>query len=276
MSVDVPHDPPATDDGLNEAHRLAEAAEAPRNPDRYPSDLDPFDAPRLPPDDAVIQQWYDKSTIEAGIAADPSLSEEDKDLIRSWFRRILRDFREMFDDSSLPPVRGTLVTIPHERVVHRPGRPIRDPVKLKAFTEIVQSMLRRGIIRPSSSPYNHQAFLVPKQCPKSQRASDMWRLVNDLSGLNQVMRPLKIDPPPVSAIFSALQGATTFSALDMVESFWQMRLADDAAQCTAFQVPPADRYEFCRAPMGMQSSSSWMERNVRRILSGFASLCTIN
>ena len=118
--------------------------------------------------------------------------------------------------------------------------------------------------------------MVPKQCPKSDSASDTWRLVNDLSGLNQVMRQLKIDPPPVSAIFSALQGSNTYSALDMVQSFWQMRIDDQSAPATAFQVPPMDRYEFVRAPMGMQSSSSWMERNVRRVLSGFDTIYAVH
>ena len=108
--------------------------------------------PTEPPDDEVIQRWYDQSSIEKSMEADPSLTEADKDLIRTWFRRILRDFREMWDDSTLPAVRGTLVPIPHERVVHRPARPIRDPVKLKAFTEIIQSMLRGGPLRPSRQP----------------------------------------------------------------------------------------------------------------------------
>ena len=80
----------------------------------------------------------------------------------------------------------------------------------------------------------------------------------------------------MSAIFSALQGSNTYSALDMVQSFWQMRIDDQSAPATAFQVPPMDRYEFVRAPMGMQSSSSWMERNVRRVLSGFDTIYAVH
>ena len=54
------------------------------------------------PDDELIQSWYEQSSIESGIASDPSLSDDDKQRIREWFRRILRDFREMWDDSTLP------------------------------------------------------------------------------------------------------------------------------------------------------------------------------
>ena len=74
------------------------------------------------------------------------------------------------------------------------------------------------------------------------------------------MEPVRIDPPTLSAIFGALAGSVRFS-LDMVESFWQLALCPDTGSpLTAFQVPPFDKYEFQRLPMGLQSSSSWMER----------------
>ena len=246
----------------------------PANPDLPPGDLYPFDNPRTYPTAETLTSWIDASPLESDMSSDPTLSAADRTYLRSWFHRVVEKFHESFDDKTLPPIRGTLATIVHDQPVYRPSRPIRDPDKLRAFAEIIKSMIGRGILKRSSSMSNHQAFLVPKSQPKSDRANDRWRMVNDLSALNSVMEPVRIDPPTLSAIFGALAGAVRFSSLDMVESFWQLALCPETGSpLTAFQVPPFDKYEFRRLPMGLQSSSSWMERNVRRILAGYD--CTL-
>ena len=88
-----------------------------------------------------------------------SLSDADQAYLRSWFHRVVEKFHESFNADTLPPTRGTLATIVHDQPVYRPSRPIRDPEKLRAFAEIIKSMVDRGILKRSSSMSNHQAFL---------------------------------------------------------------------------------------------------------------------
>ena len=110
-----------------------------------------------------------------------------KALVNDFKRDCLHDVRELWADKEkhLPPVLGTTCFIPVSKVVNQRPVPCHNPEKLEAFREILQSMVDRGIIVPSSSPYNSPAFLVPKKSPKSDSANDRWRLVNDMSAINE-------------------------------------------------------------------------------------------
>ena len=119
-------------------------------------------------------------------------------------------------------------------------------MKLKAFTEIIQPCSAEELSDPPPAPTT--IGVVVPTVPKNN-GTDMWRLVNDLSGLNQVMHPLKIDP----------SYGRHFLALQALARHGRIFLADEGRRRPVrISGTPMDRYEFCRAPMGMQSSSSWM------------------
>ena len=132
---------------------------------------------------------------------------------------------------------NTRCYIPVTKIVNSKPVPCFHPEKLKAFKEILQSMVDRNIIVPSSSPYNSPAFLVFKKNPKSSKANDVWRLVNDLSAINEHTLDMRNDPPTIDCLISALAGSDWFSSTDAVQSFWQLPLHERSREVTAFTVP---------------------------------------
>ena len=70
-------------------------ADFPEDPDRTPSDKDPYGRPRAaPPSEATIDRWFQESTIPATLAADPTLPAA---RITAWWKSMLRRYWKQSD-----------------------------------------------------------------------------------------------------------------------------------------------------------------------------------
>ncbi|KAK3271934.1 hypothetical protein CYMTET_19741 [Cymbomonas tetramitiformis] len=123
-------------------------------------------------------------------------------------------------------------------------------VELDQLRARLDELLEKGYIRPSSSPYAAPCLMVPK--PNNPKE---LRLVIDFRRLNSLTVRNRFPLPDIQQMFDDMQGATVFSSADVRHGFWQMPMAEQDIEKTAF-VSHYGSYEWLVLPMGLTNSPS--------------------
>lgn len=92
------------------------------------------------------------------------------------------------------------------------------------------------------------------------------RVCVDYSRLNLVTERDQFALPLIDDILSSFHGCTVFSTLDAFSGFWQVPVAPEDRQKTAFSVPGMGLYEFRVMPFGLVNAPSTFRRAVQEIL----------
>lgn len=117
------------------------------------------------------------------------------------------------------------------------------PIHKKLFIDDeIATMLEKGIIRPSTSPWAAPLVLVPKKDGSMSFCVD-YRALNTKTPLDGFPMPQMHD------IHTSLHGVTVFSTLDLRSGYWQVRMEEASISETAFVIKTA-QYEFLRLPLG--------------------------
>ena len=123
-------------------------------------------------------------------------------------------------------------------------------LELEQLRTRLDELLAKGYIRPSSSPYAAPCLMVPKpNNPKELRLVIDYRRLNGLTVRNRF--PL----PDIQQMFDDMQGCVVFSSADVRHGFWQMPMAEEDVEKTAF-VSHYGSYEWLVLPMGLTNSPS--------------------
>ena len=159
----------------------------------------------------------------------------------------------------LPPERDTNFTILlQDGATLRMRRPYRmGPAERDALTQICQRMLRVGLISRTHGPGASPAFLVRK--PPGPNGEPRWRMVIDARGLNRITVPHIYTPQYTDDAIRALAGKCIFSAIDLVDAFYQVR-ADPSAQNHLSFTTPDGNYVLNVMPMGAKNSTETLTR----------------
>jgi hypothetical protein len=122
----------------------------------------------------------------------------------------------------------------------------------------VQTMLRKGVISESTSPWSAPVILVPK---KSLDGRPKYRFCVDFRALNAVTKFDTYPLPRFEETTSTLAGSKYFSVLDCYAGYWQVQIREEDREKTAFTVP-SGHYEFNRLFFGLSNSPYSFQRLV--------------
>lgn len=142
------------------------------------------------------------------------------------------EFSDIFaEPKALPPFRANH----NHKIPVKEGsdpinqRPYRYAVHQKnEIDKMVEEMLTKGIIQPSSSPYASPVVLVKKK-------DGTWRLCVDYRGLNGVTIKDRFPIPLIEDLMDELGGAAVFSKIDLRAGYHQVRMDPADIFKTAFK-----------------------------------------
>ena len=181
--------------------------------------------------------------------------------VRNQLETLLRSHREAFawNDQNI----GRTSIIKHE-INTGDSPPIRVPPRripsalLPEVNALIDNMLKKGVIQPSTSPWSAPVVLVKK------KNGDL-RLCVDYRQLNQVTRRDAFPLPRIDDLFDALAGSKFFSTLDLASGYWQVEVEDRDRPKTAFTVP-SGLYEFQTMPFGLVNAPATFQRVMQKTL----------
>ena len=119
-------------------------------------------------------------------------------------------------------------------------------------------MLQAGVIRPSTSPWASPIVLVNKKD---------WgiRFCVDYRKLNQVARFDAYPMPRIEELIDTIGPAVVISTLDLAKGYWQIPMAEESKDKTAFTTP-FGLFEFQVMPFGLHSAPATFQRMINHVL----------
>lgn len=173
---------------------------------------------------------------------------------------VAKHYPELLSVSGYPSATSA-IQVPFELADTTPvrRRPYRMSREKKEWLKgELQQMLNAGIIRPSTSTFASPLTIAPK-------SDGSFRLCTDYRAVNKQTDIFPFPMPHVDDIINDTGGCAVFSCLDLCKGFWQVPLAEETKQYTAF-VTPFDLYEYNRLPFGWKNSSAWFQKLMTSVL----------
>ena len=163
---------------------------------------------------------------------------------------VVREFPDVFPDDlpGLPldreidfQIELALGTEPISRVPYRMA-----PAELKELKVLMEEMVNKGFIRPSTSPWGAPVLFVKKK-------DGSMRLCIDYRELNKVTIRNRYPLPRIDDLFDQLQGAKVFSKIDLRSGYHQLRVHDEDVSKKAFRTRYG-HFEFLVMPFGLTNA----------------------
>ena len=214
----------------------------------------------VPVDDpALNEETFEKKPDQLRFDFDHLVPEE-----RNRLDRLLTDYRNIFAHN-ISELGSTSLT-EHE-IDTGDAQPIKQlprrlPNVLKSVVqEQVSEMLQNDVIRPSHSPWASPIVLVRKK-------DNTWRFCVDYRKLNDITIKDSYMIPQVNDLLDTLSGQQYFTTLDLASGYWQVKVAEESKEKTAFVIPGGQHLEFNRMPFGLANAVPTFQRLMQRVLEG--------
>ena len=198
----------------------------------------------------IIYNQNDKNTAE--LVAITDFTEEDLPWQENQsIRNIVIRYKEIFKTPVQEPPKRL---IEHEIKVQSGGKPpavmkprARAREEKEIMTTTVNELLQKGFIRPSSSPYRANVLFVDKKDGKGKRVCIDYRR------LNQITKKNRTPMPEIAELSPKLPGARIFSKIDLRDGYFNVRMAEEDKEKTAF-IGDNVLYEWNVMPQGLTNA----------------------
>ncbi|CAN2389487.1 multicellular organism development, partial [Pristimantis euphronides] len=137
----------------------------------------------------------------------------------------------------------------------------------QAMKEYIQESLKKGHIRPSTSPLGAGFFFVGKK-------DGGLRPCVDYRGLNDITRKNRYPLPLISDLFNQIQGARWFSKLDLRGAYNLIRIRQGDEWKTAF-ITPEGQFECLVMPFGLCNAPAVFQNFVDDLFKQLIGRCLI-
>lgn len=177
-----------------------------------------------------------------------------------------RHLREVFNKTkamSLPPHRTydcAIDLLPGSVVPKGRLYSVSGPEK-EAMREYIQTSLKAGLIRPSSSPAGAGFYFVAKK-------DGSLRPCIDYSPLNDITIKNRYPLPLMSSVFDQLQQAKVFTKLDLRSAYHLIRIREGDEWKTGFNTPRG-HYEYLVMPFGLTNAPAVFQAMINDVLRDF-------
>ena len=121
-------------------------------------------------------------------------------------------------------------------------------------------MLANGVIEDSSSPWCSPVVLVKKR-------DGSVRFCVDLRAVNSATQPVAYPLPRIDEALDGLSGARFFTTLDMTAGYWQVEIAPEDREKTAFSTGKG-LHQFRKMAMGLRNAGATFQRLMELVLAG--------
>ena len=164
---------------------------------------------------------------------------------------LLKEFSDVFTNglpNGLPPSRSIEHRIELEAGAQPPSRPTfrMSPKELDELKKQLDELSAKGLIQPSKSPYGAPVLFVKKK-------DGSVRMCVDYRALNKQTIKNKYPLPRIEELLDRLHGAKCFTGLDLVNGYYQVRIAEGDVAKTAFRTRYG-HYEFLVMPFGLTNA----------------------
>ncbi|POM70494.1 Pol protein [Phytophthora palmivora] len=117
---------------------------------------------------------------------------------------------------------------------------------------------KSGMVRESKSPHSTPTFCVRKPNGK-------WRLVHAYNKLNNATVPAQTPTPRNDVLLNNMSGCTLYSALDMVDEYYQILKRESDIPVTPVNTPSGMLWEWLVMPQGLSNAPATFNRLVTQL-----------
>ncbi|CAL9686088.1 unnamed protein product [Knipowitschia caucasica] len=182
---------------------------------------------------------------------------------RAELQELLSRFSNVF---STPDVNTGKCSLIQHHICTGDNPPIKQrayrtcPEKRAEIERQVGQLLADGLVEESFSPWASPVVLVKKK-------GGQWRFCIDYRRLNAVTIKDSHPLPRVDDSLDALAGSMWFSTLDFSNGYWQVEVAEEDREKTAFTTGRGI-YQWRAMPMGLSNSPATFQRMMELVLRG--------
>ena len=138
----------------------------------------------------------------------------------------------------------------------------------EVVNQYVENLVAADVVEPCSGQWSSPILLVPKK-------DGSLRAVADLRKVNKCVVADSYAMPDTQELLDQLAESEWFTSIDLSSAFWQLPLAEESRDCTAFMTKTHGLLRWKALPMGFKNSSAYFQRAIEAALGGLRFTCCV-